>query len=220
MCSSVLSAPAIINWVRNRTLGFTQVSNIITTSQPTWCFYFTGAVEYEVAITNPSGVPIFVSSGSISPPKACVWNGECNQPACSGSVTDGTCFYILTIKGCDGNTQTKTGFITVLKNAQRDSNISDNKADKQSASDLNENLFAVEIYPNPNSGIVAVVIKELSDPLNKNKVEVYNSLGSIIFKTETNDKEVLIDLLKHPKGVYIVKVENKNGIKTKKIIYQ
>jgi hypothetical protein len=163
ICSTVLSSSAIINWVRNRSLSFTQVSNVITPAQPTWCFYFTGAVQYQLTIINQGGIPEYVGSGFISPPKACVWSGECNQLGCSSSVNDGTHYYELKIIGCDGNTTTTTtGFIQTLLNKHKTSDL-----DTLNTMLNNKTKMEVEVYPNPTTGVFTITLLKTSKQINK-----------------------------------------------------
>ena len=227
ICSSVLSAEYVINWARNRNLSLIQVGNYITPSQ-SWCFTFTGGVQYHVTITNPSGVPVYDNTGTIAPPYACVWNGECNQPACSQpEVTDGTYYYILTITGCDGSTVTKPGFITVLINGRElNSEITDTTENTITANGLissskvENNQIKTEIYPNPNAGSFTIKFTGTSDQKTVNKIVIYDAMGTIIQKTEILNEAITIDISSQAKGMYFVKIENEQGVKVEKIIYQ
>lgn len=226
-CSSVLSAEYVINWARNRNLSFIQVGNYITPSQP-WCFTFTGAIQYQVRIWNPSGVNVYVNNGSIAPPSVCIWNGQCNQPACSQStVTDNTYFYELIITGCDGKTVIKTGFITALLHGREmDSQINDTTENTitanslSSSSEVENNQIKTEIYPNPNAGSFTIKLTGSSDQKTINKIVIYDAMGTIIQKTEILNEAITIDISSQAKGMYFVKIENEQGITVEKIIYQ
>lgn len=221
ICSSVLSAPFIINWARNRNLSFLQVGNYITPSQ-SWCFTFTGGVQYHVIIQNPSGVKVYENSSPIAPPSACVWNGECNQPACSQPfVTDGTYFYVLTITGCDGSTINKPGFITVLINGREmDSEITDTVQDTLATIEKSINQIKTEVFPNPNAGSFTIKLTGTSDQKAINKIVIYDATGNIIQKAEMLNEVLTIDISSQPKGMYFITIENEQGIKVEKIIYQ
>jgi len=225
-CSSVFSAEYIINWTRNSNLSFIYVPNIITPNQPVWCFSFTGATQYHVTITNRYGTPIYVSSGIITPPSACVWNGECNQPACSQStISDGTYYYDLTINGCNGKTADNVGFITVLHGHKMNPQITDSTqetiASKNfNSSEVENNKIKVEIYPNPNAGSFTIKLAGSSDQKTNNKIIIYDAMGNSIQKTEMLNEAITIDISAQPKGMYFIKIENEQGIKVEKIIYQ
>lgn len=216
MCSNVLSSPVILNWIRNRNVSFTYVSNVITNNSPNWCFGFTGAVQYELFITSAGGAPVYNGSGSITPPQACIWSGQCNQQCLSSTVKDGTYYYVLTIKGCDGKSVTQTGFIMVMINKRSEASVDENDT---TAAVADNAIFGIEAFPNPSSGIVNLQINGLQNSLSKNKVQVYNSLGSVVYTTESNNRQLEIDLSNQAQGIYNIKVETEYGIKTTKIIY-
>lgn len=216
LCSNVLSSPVILNWVRNRNVSFTYVSNVITNNSPNWCFGFTGAVQYELFITSAGGAPVYNGSGSITPPQACIWSGQCNQQCLSSTVKDGTYYYVLTIKGCDGKSVTQTGFIMVMINKRSEASVDENDT---TAAVADNAIFGIEAFPNPSSGIVNLQINGLQNSLSKNKVQAYNSLGSVVYTTESNNRQLEIDLSNQAQGIYNIKVETEYGIKTTKIIY-
>ena len=71
------------------------------------------------------------------------------------------------------------------------------------------------IYPNPTAGVFSIVCngQDLSH------IEIYNSLGTLVYKrtfiTETNT----IDLANHPNGIYFIKlIDDENKISTARII--
>ncbi len=67
-----------------------------------------------------------------------------------------------------------------------------------------------EIYPNPTTGSV-ILTNELSYA---EKIEVYNSLGVLVYNSQLKDAKTEIDLSQQPKGIYFIRV----GSVTKKII--
>ena len=235
ICSSVFSEPFIINWVRNRNLSFIAVPNIITNSQPSWCFTFTGGTQYHLIIYNRYGTPIYISNGTVSPPSVCAWNGECNQPICTQpNISDGTYYYDLTITGCDGSTVSKPGFITVLLGHKTKPQTTGNTQDTLSATDdssgiistsLNagsgeNNQIKIEFFPNPTTGIFSISLTGSLEQKISNKITIYDAIGTIIQKTEMLNETVTIDISSHAKGMYFIKIENEQGVKVKKIIYQ
>lgn len=225
LCSTVLSAPFIINWVRNRNLSFTQVSNVITPDgngeNDSWCFTFTGGVQYHVVITNPSGVPVYDNSGSISPPQACVWNGECNQPACSNPLSENTYFYVLTITGCDGSTINTEGFISLFRDASRMSHAT-NTPDTASASKKMVNQIKTTIYPNPTNGMFQITVTKNNQAIGVKDVKIYDMIGKVIWENNTPFGNLFnVDISGYAPGIYYVRAINEAGdIDLKKLIKQ
>ncbi|MBA2612159.1 MAG: T9SS type A sorting domain-containing protein [Bacteroidetes bacterium] len=67
---------------------------------------------------------------------------------------------------------------------------------------------AVNVYPNPFSNKLTIVSEE------KESTEIYNSLGSLIYKSDTKENKIEVDLSTQPNGIYFVRI----GSITKKII--
>lgn len=224
ICSTDLSVPIIIlNWVRNRVPSFTLVPNVFTPNSDgvndSWCFDFSGAIQYQIEIFNPSGVRVYSnSSSSILPPTACVWSGECNQTACTSTfVTDGTYFYVLTITGCDGSTATTNGFISVMfgRSLTSTDTTQTQNYQEQTTQVVNSQTEAL-IYPNPNDGtfIIQNYLEE------KNSILIISDFASkVVFtKTMTNNQLEEINLQQLESGIYLVQINNKNSSSFSKII--
>lgn len=58
----------------------------------------------------------------------------------------------------------------------------------------------------------------LKDKNDIQKVEIYDAAGKMVFSKDYNAKEISISIDKYSRGLYIVKVIQKSGVKTKKII--
>ncbi len=71
-------------------------------------------------------------------------------------------------------------------------------ADIQDVTGIEENELSAKVYPNPSNGIV-----HIENTYNKN-VEVYNTLGSLVMTTTSNQVEL-------KSGVYLIKVGNKTS---------
>jgi hypothetical protein len=77
-----------------------------------------------------------------------------------------------------------------------------------------------KIYPNPSSGKFVLSFTDLFAQV-KN-LSVYNIIGEIIFaiKPQINNQELTIDLGVQPKGVYLLRVQTRKKIITRKIIIE
>lgn len=74
----------------------------------------------------------------------------------------------------------------------------------------------ISIYPNPNNGTFTITLLE---PTNSVRVEVYTSLGALVYKNAIVNQQTAINLTNQTSGLYFIKVLNDNGIvATKKII--
>jgi hypothetical protein len=77
---------------------------------------------------------------------------------------------------------------------------------------LNNNT--VQLYPNPTSGLVNV----FQNTPDANQIEVYNSIGSLVYSADLIEHTVVIDLTDNSAGIYFLKIKTQEGILTKKII--
>jgi hypothetical protein len=74
------------------------------------------------------------------------------------------------------------------------------------------------IFPNPSSGIFRIIT---SNNIEKSVVEVYNTLGEIIFKDNFDNKEEIeINLANYTNGIYFLQLINERKRLTSKIILQ
>jgi hypothetical protein len=60
------------------------------------------------------------------------------------------------------------------------------------------------VFPNPATEIVTV---ESAQPLNR--VEVYNSIGKLVKSAHTLEKSMQLDIVKLPKGLYVISVDGR-----------
>ena len=74
----------------------------------------------------------------------------------------------------------------------------------------------ISIYTNPTNGIFNVVI---SSPAKNATIEIYNSIGALVYNKQTENTQTTIELTNQAKGLYFVKVMSENKIiGTQKII--
>lgn len=67
----------------------------------------------------------------------------------------------------------------------------------------------IRISPNPASGPVSLLL-----PVSNSEIRVYDLLGNMIFRTDTDQKTLTIDLGSKSRGVYVVEVTSKDGTLT------
>ena len=76
-----------------------------------------------------------------------------------------------------------------------------------------ESKMDVTLYPNPAKNELNIVGNS-----NIESVEIVNSLGVLLKRTETNTKTCKIDIADFPTGVYFVTIHTPNGTSTKKFV--
>lgn len=77
----------------------------------------------------------------------------------------------------------------------------------------------ITIFPNPNDGRFRIDLSQIEGQ--KQKMEIINSLGTVVFSTtKFENTQIEINLQNHAKGVYFVKLYTQNKIFSEKIIFQ
>jgi len=81
---------------------------------------------------------------------------------------------------------------------------------------INENGYnkSLKIYPNPASNRITVDCTILQNI----KISIYNSIGKLILQRQLSNGKNEIDLSNFSKGIYIIKIENEQGIMQQKLI--
>ena len=77
---------------------------------------------------------------------------------------------------------------------------------------LDETLATV--YPNPTHGTITIAAKDIEN------ISIYNMLGEKLFEASTDGDCFEYDFSPHEVGVYIVRIQTKNGIVTKHVIME
>jgi formylmethanofuran dehydrogenase subunit D len=67
------------------------------------------------------------------------------------------------------------------------------------------NANQIELYPNPSNGKLNVTGVEKGQ-----RIQVYNSLGSAIIDVNVESSHEIINLDKHPAGMYLIMISDKN----------
>lgn len=90
-------------------------------------------------------------------------------------------------------------------------------ADINTAIKKNESNLTVKIYPNPSTGIFTFTQREPK----MCELEIHNILGDLIYKTNTTNQHLTLDLSKEAKGIYFVRLtDNSKNVIYEKIIIQ
>ena len=76
--------------------------------------------------------------------------------------------------------------------------------------ELDENMAAV--YPNPTSGTIQIEAENIE------AISIYNMLGEKLIETSTSGNNFEYDFSPHKIGIYIVKIQTKKGILTKRVM--
>lgn len=76
--------------------------------------------------------------------------------------------------------------------------------------------FDVSVSPNPASDIVLINL-ETKELLFGNKLEIYDVLGKIVYQTVFDGKSIQLDMSNLPRGIYKIRLETGDFVKTKSI---
>lgn len=89
-----------------------------------------------------------------------------------------------------------------------------NKVSLGNEKELVEKNIDITIFPNPNNGNFTIQLDTISE---NNAVEIYSVLGKKVYE-KSGIKTNTIEISNLEKGIYFIKVNNKNNSKTKKVI--
>jgi len=76
------------------------------------------------------------------------------------------------------------------------------------------------IYPNPATTSINIEIPQEFNNSSSNLVQIFNTLGSLVWQKNTSDASIYIDVNDLPKGIYFVKIKNSDMTQTAKFIVQ
>ncbi|MBL4625564.1 MAG: T9SS type A sorting domain-containing protein, partial [Flavobacteriales bacterium] len=76
-------------------------------------------------------------------------------------------------------------------------------------------LLDIKVYPNPSSGVFTIEMPYSE----KSTITLVNMLGKTVLVDQSLSKSKVINVSKMDKGVYLVRVEQKGEIYTKRLIY-
>ena len=78
-----------------------------------------------------------------------------------------------------------------------------------------DNLSGLRIYPNPSTGILAIEAKGIKE----GHLAILNLTGQVQFQSVLNEKTAL-DLHSLPKGIYLLKIQNREGVMVERVVLQ
>ncbi len=78
------------------------------------------------------------------------------------------------------------------------------------------NKYAIEVYPNPSNGIFNISSDNKLDKVST--VEIYNLMGNAVMKFQWKGENTAFNLSNLAKGIYIMKISNKDVLAVKKLI--
>lgn len=74
---------------------------------------------------------------------------------------------------------------------------------------LDENDVKMAVYPNPTRGLLKV------EGVDMKQITVTNALGQVVYNTSVESDEVSIDMSQLSAGMYILRIDTKNGVSTR-----
>ncbi len=191
-----------------------QIINTYFSSGGNLCFTQTNANSYSLKMMTLSGQLAFQQTGSTNTFQVCV-------PI---PVNLGIGAYIVTLtlySDCEELSETYTAINLSKRLTTLDKNtdvfVSNFDEKKTEIEDNEFEGFDFEIFPNPSDGNVSINI--VSGFLHAYSVEVINATGKLIYKIENfNEKTIKINNIRFPAGIYFIRLNNGENIRTKKLI--
>ena len=77
------------------------------------------------------------------------------------------------------------------------------------------NPIEVSVYPNPTLGEITIKIDGVEEAA---QIEVYSSVGQVVFSQTTSEKQVKLDLRNYDAGIYFIRINNGENSKTARIV--
>ena len=70
----------------------------------------------------------------------------------------------------------------------------------------------IDVYPNPTDGRLVVKASKIRE------LSVFNAIGQRVFSTKVSDESVSLDLSDWPNGLYMLQVQTKNGVFSRRFV--
>lgn len=90
----------------------------------------------------------------------------------------------------------------------------------QTITEINEITEAagIAIFPNPSSGLFTISMEDVAGQMGDGEIEIYNSLGELIFSSRLRTPDSRLDLSSQPPGIYFCKIISGTQVFTQKLI--
>jgi len=85
---------------------------------------------------------------------------------------------------------------------------------------LNPTMPELLVFPNPGTGLFIVSVKNGTHSVHQSTIEIYNLSGQRILQQQMNENQTVLDLSNQPSGIYMLRLQNTFGNKTKKLVKQ
>lgn len=82
--------------------------------------------------------------------------------------------------------------------------------------DIYGNADLISVFPNPSAGTFQITAPSFHPSI----VNIYNSIGEIVYTCETRQEKLNVDLSTAPKGIYFIRMDAEEGSAAKKIIIE
>ena len=234
------------DWNRNENFALTYVPNVVSIANPDegyyvnglndeFCIQGTGIDHWDFSVTHPQYVNQYFAKydGHYDNNPQCVWDGRAgtNQnenlsfPVGTSAQHLDTYYFILTVTGCNSNSQTETGDVAIFWDMPPQMQEHIFGADgtstelQESTSTVESTAFSnldkLKLFPNPTNDLL-----HISCPKNlvMNSVQLYDNTGRIILSSVVSLSE--IDLSSFSNGIYFLEINTDQGIFREKIIKQ
>ncbi|MFI5170969.1 MAG: T9SS type A sorting domain-containing protein [Chitinophagales bacterium] len=179
-----------------------------------------------VASITAGGATTFCAGGSVTLTEAAVAGSTYQWYKGASAIAGATSTnYIATTAGNYKCRVTKTA-----SGCFKNSNTITVTVPCKEGGELNPDENSFSIYPNPNNGVFIVSVPSVSPWLFNSKLEVYSSLGEVVYSKElstgsfgnSNDGNIneTISIDKLSSGIYFVRFNNENNYAEQKLIIE
>jgi hypothetical protein len=168
----------------------------------------TGGTATITLSTLPGDYDIRLYSSNGTTQLAISQNGSTTSETITRTYTAGT--YYVRVYGYNGANSTTTCYTLKVQLGTA------TKAEK--LNEITSNKTVLKVYPSPATDILNIsVLGEKSD---KGIIRVVDINGAVVMQQKINNSVQQIDISKLAKGVYMLKIENGNGLLSSKFIKQ
>ena len=127
--------------------------------------------------------------------------------------------YIVSVRVCNDCGCNESSYIpiSIISKDERCRTLDEGRGKIQIKNTLVRTELA--IYPNPVNSQLTIKLPSLYHE-NPMQVELYNSIGQLVYSKDYTETTIEFSVSTFPKGLYVLKIQNGNEIRTKKIIIE